>query len=228
MPVGAERRKIPEGVRPVYAAPREIEASHVTRLMAARGTRAVVVVSGMKPVGIVTARDLAERLPDSGLSGAVTTVEKAMSSPVVKITVRGSVTDAIEIMNRKGISHLPIVSESGYLVSLLTMDDARRLRERGVTGLEEFVRASVVLPMARRNSWRRIGHRIRQGIRENRLWWLAALGLALAGAVVAFAVGGTWDRFRSYQPRDYEPKDLPRQQYLEQQQRMKSAGAPSR
>lgn len=226
MTVAAYHRKIPEGARHVYAAPRGVEAYHVVRLMAARGTRAVVVVSGMRPVGIVTAGDLADRLPDGGLSESLTKVEEAMSSPVIKINLRGTIADAIAMMNQKGVSHLPIVSEGGYLVSLITLDEAQRLHSEGVTGLEAFARGSVVMPISRRNLWRRIVHAIRNGIRENRLWWLGALALALAGAVLALAIGGNWNRIQTYQLRVYEPKDLSRQQYLEQQQRLKTTGAP--
>lgn len=221
MTAAASHRKVPEGARRIYAAPRGVKAYHVVRLMAARGTRAVVVVSGMRPIGIVTARDLAERLPDGGLLKSSAKVEEAMSSPVITINLRSTVVDAIAMMNQKGISHLPIVSEGGYLVSLITMDDALELRGQGVTGLEAFARASVVMPIGRRSLWRRMVHAIWHGIRANRLRWLAALGLALAGAALAFALAGTWDRFRSYQPRDYEPKDLSRQRYLEQQGRSK-------
>jgi hypothetical protein len=194
--------------------------------MAARGTRAVVIVSGMRPVGIVTARDLAERVPGGGLSESTVKVEAVMSAPVVTMGLRGSVADAMAIMNRKGVGHLPIVNERGYLVSLLTLDDARRLRDQGVQGLEEFAKTSVVMPIRQRNLWRRMVSAVRTGIRENWLWWFMALGLGLVGAALAAVIGGNWDRMRTYQLRDYEPKDLSRQQYLEQLERSKQAKPP--
>jgi CBS domain-containing protein len=207
---------IPEGLRPAYTVPRDVHAHDVVRFMAARGTRAVVVLRGMKPVGMVTARDLAERVSGSGLSDTMERVESAMSSPLVKIGEWGSVVEAIAMMNHKGIGHLPIVSANGYLLSVITLEDAQHLRARGVTALDEFVRTSVVVPMGRRNAWTRTVYAIRRGVRENRLWWLMALGLAVAGAVLALAIGQSWLGFQTYQPRDYEPKDLPRQQYEEQ------------
>ncbi|MSR25166.1 MAG: hypothetical protein EXR96_08795 [Nitrospiraceae bacterium] len=54
---------IPEGMQQVYTVPRGVEAHHVVRFMAARGTRAVVVVGGVRPIGIVTSRDLATGFP---------------------------------------------------------------------------------------------------------------------------------------------------------------------
>jgi hypothetical protein len=56
------------------------------------------------------------------------------------------------------------------------------------------------------------------------------VGLALAGAVLALALGRSWLGFQTYQPKDYEPKDLQRQQYEEQKEKSKQAdsGLPAR
>lgn len=221
MTVSAHLNSIPEGMRPIYAVPRGVEAHHVVRFMAARGTRAVVVVGGVRPIGIVTSRDLADRVSGSGLSATLARVESAMSSPLITIGEWGAVVDAIAIMNQRGVSHLPIVSANGHLVSLITLDDAQHLRGRGVSGLNEFVRTSVIVSMARRRAWKRMVHEVRKRMRENRLWFFLAVGLALAGAVLALAMSRSWLGFQTYQPKDYEPKDLPRQQYEEQKNRSK-------
>lgn len=221
MTASAHLNPIPEGMRPVYTVPRGVEAHHVVRFMAARGTRAVVVVGGARPIGIVTSRDLDDRVSGGGLSRTLARVESAMSSPLITIGEWGAVVDAIAIMNQRGVSHLPIVSANGYLVSLITLDDAQHLRGRGVSALNEFVRTSVIVPMARRRAWKRMVHEARMQVLENRLWWFLAVGLALAGAVLALAMSRSWLGFQTYQPKDYEPKDLPRQQYEEQKNRSK-------
>lgn len=216
MTVSAHLHSIPEGMRPVYAVPRGVEAHNVVRFMTARGTRAVVVVVGVRPIGIVTSRDLADRVSGGGLSATLARVESAMSSPLITIGEWGAVVDAIAMMNRRGVSHLPIVSANGHLVSLITLDDAQHLRGRGVSGLNEFVRTSVIVSMARRGAWKRVAYEVRKRIRENELWWFLAVGLALAGAVLALAMSRSWLGFQTYQPKDYEPKDLTRQQHEEQ------------
>ena len=221
MTASAHPHPIPEGMRPVYTVPRGVEAHHVVRFMAARGTRAVVVVGGVRPIGIVTSRDLDDRVVGGGLSSTLTNVESAMSSPLITIGEWSAVVDAIATMNQRGVSHLPIVSANGLLVSLITLDDAQHLRGRGVSGLNEFVRTSVIVPMARRRAWKRMVHEARRRVRENQLWWFLAVGLALAGAVLALATSRSWLGFQTYQPKDYEPKDLPRQQYEEQKERSK-------
>jgi CBS domain-containing protein len=215
MTISAHPNPIPEGMRPVYTVPRGVEAHHVVRFMAARGTRAVVVVGGVRPIGIVTSRDLDDRVSGGGLSATLARVESAMSSPLITIGEWGAVVDAIAMMNRRGVSHLPIVSANGYLVSLITLDDAQHLRGRGVSMLNEFVRTSVIVPMARRRAWERMVYAFRKRVRENELWWFLAVGLALAGAVLALVMSRSWSVLQTYQPQDYEPKDLSRQQYEE-------------
>jgi len=231
MIVSAHPNPIPEGLRPVYVVPRGVEAHHVVRFMAARGTRAVVVLGSMRPIGIVTSRDLADRVSGGGLSATLARVESAMSSPLITIGEWDTVVDAIAMMNQQGVSHLPIVSANGSLVSLITLDDAQRLRGQGVPPLSEFVRTSVIVPMIRRNPWKRMVFAVRKWIRENQLWWFLAVGLALAGAVLALAIGRNWRGFQTYQPQDYEPKDLPRQQYEESKekaQRQQQSGPASK
>jgi len=216
MTLSAHTDEAPQVMRPVYTVPRGVASHDVMRFMAARGTRAVVVLAGLRPVGIVTSRDLAERVPGAGLSETPVKVESAMSSPLVRINERGAVVDAIATMLQRGVSHLPIVSTSGFLVSLITLDEAKLLRDQNVPVLNEFVRTSVIVPMVRRSAWTRTVYAIRKRIRENRMWWLMAAGLAVAGALLALAIGRSWLGFQTYEMKDYEPKDLSREQYLEQ------------
>jgi hypothetical protein len=228
MTVSTHSSSIPDGMQPVYAAPRGVEAHHVMRFMAARGTRAVVVLGRLRPIGIVTSRDLADRVPDGGLSATLMKVESAMSSPLMTIGEWGTVVEAITIMNQKGVSHLPIVSANGFLVSLITLDAARHLRGQGMPTLNEFVRTSVIVTMARRSSWNRMVYTVGKWIRKNRLWWFLAVGLALAGAVLALTIGRSWHVLQLQQPQSYEPKDLQRRQYEEQKQQPKQADSHPR
>jgi len=225
MTLSAHPDEAPQNMRSVYIVPRGVAAHDVMRFMAARGTRAIVVLAGLRPVGIVTSRDLAERVPGGGLSETPMRVEAAMSSPLVRINERGAVVDAIATMVQRGVSHLPIVSTSGFLVSLITLDEAQLMRDRGVPVLNEFVRTSVIVPMVRRRAWKRMLHAVRVQFRENRTWLLLAAGLAVAGALLALAIGRSWLGFQRYELKGYEPKDLSREQYLEQKQQSQQEDA---
>lgn len=225
MTASTQPSEAPQGQRLVYTVPRGVKAHDVVRFMAARGTRAIVVLAGLRPIGLVTSRDLAERVPGGAVSDTPMAVESAMSSPLVRINERAAVVDAIAMMVQRGISHLPIVSTSGFLVSLITLQEAQSLRNQGVPVLNHFVQTSVIVPMAKRDAWRRFLHGVRKRVRENKIWLLLAAGLALAGAVLAIAAGRSWLGFQTYELKSYEPKDLPREQYLKQKEQPKPSGS---
>jgi predicted transcriptional regulator len=213
-------------MRPVYTVPQHLEAHHVVRFMAARGTRAVVVVRDLHPVGIVTADDLALRIAGSGLAPSRTPVDAAMSSPPVTIGDWATVEEAITLMHTKEIGHLPIVRAHGDLAALLTLEEALRLRKRGATVLNEFVRASVMMPMVRRDRWKRARYAVRHWIRENQIWFWVALGLAVAMTAAALFMSRFWTSMGDYEHKHYEPKDLSRGQYEQQKEKMKP-GTPA-
>lgn len=124
----------------VHVAPRDISVQHVAKLMAARGVSAVVVVEDLKPVGIVTSRDILVRVMSRSLDAAKVMVENIMSSPLVTVLENGSVNDAVAVMGRHGIRRLPVVDEAGCLVTLLTLDDILRLNLANSNVLTGIVR----------------------------------------------------------------------------------------
>ena len=124
----------------VHVAPRDISVQHVVKLMAARGVSAVVVVEDLKPVGIVTSRDILVRVVSMKLDAAKFVVGAIMSAPLVTILESGSVNDAIAVMGRHGIRRLPVVDAAGCLVTLLTLDDILRLNLANSNVLTDLVR----------------------------------------------------------------------------------------
>jgi CBS domain-containing protein len=218
MTTSAGSHTLPEGARPVYTAPFGIGAHQVTRFMASRGTHAVIVTRRGKPIGIVTPSDLAERVPGAGLSVTLATIESAMSSPLVMIGEWGTVGEAIDLMHGRGIDHLPIIGHNGKLVSLITLEEALRLRSEGVYSLADHVRASTLVSMARRHWLKRLTYRVIGLIEDNRAWLILLLGLALAGAALALILGRSWLGLQTYQP-GYEPKDELRQRHEESKEK---------
>jgi signal-transduction protein with cAMP-binding, CBS, and nucleotidyltransferase domain len=183
---------VPEGARPVYTAPFGIGAHQVVRFMASRGTHAVIVMKGRRPLGIVTPRDLAERVPGGGLSVTLTTIESAMSSPLVMIGEWGTVSEAIDLMHRRGIGHLPIIGRDGKLASLITLDEALRLRGEGIQSFDDYVRTSSLVSMARRSWLKRLTYAAIGLIEDNRTWFLLAVGLALSAAALTLLLVLSW------------------------------------
>ena len=115
----------------VHTAPEDISVKDIARLMTARGVGAVVVMDGVKPVGIVTDRDIVVRVTAPGRDPMTVLVGEVMSKPLVTVSVAASVETAIELMGWHGVRRLPIVDDSGRLSSILTLDDILRLNLTG-------------------------------------------------------------------------------------------------
>ena len=113
----------------------------------------VVVCEDMRPVGVISERDLCKVLAGiqaSRQAPAQLTAAEVMSSPVIT-TRPGSTLSATSFrMQQNGIRRLPVVDDSGALIGILTQTDLVlalvREQERSRIRLEEEIwRASVEL-----------------------------------------------------------------------------------
>jgi len=111
-------------------APRLAPAATVQQALQflARGRRgAVVVVEGLRPVGIFSERDVVLRLrPELFVSRAErgrTPVGEIMSRPPVTVRRQTTLAEAIETMERLQHRHLVVVDREGELRGLLTSND---------------------------------------------------------------------------------------------------------
>lgn len=85
----------------------------------------VVTDPSGRPVGILTDRDLRNRVVSAGLDPA-TAVEAIMSRPLITIDAGASLLDALEAIIRHGIHHLAVMKE-GRLIGVFTDTDLLRL-----------------------------------------------------------------------------------------------------
>ena len=82
----------------------------------------VIVVEGSKPVGIVTTKDALVRGYEHILSVNAVTARMVASSPLVTIDEEAAVEQAVKLMQRHQIKHLPVVS-NGKLVGIVSDSD---------------------------------------------------------------------------------------------------------
>jgi CBS domain-containing protein len=80
---------------------------------------AIVVVQNNKPVGIVTEKDVLEKVLNEERDPAITLVKNIMSSPVITIESIDSVKNAIELMRKNDIRRLA-VTQDGVLIGITT------------------------------------------------------------------------------------------------------------
>jgi len=93
--------------------------SRLIDLLVAYDVGAVVVMEEEKPVGIVTERDIVERVlkPQKNLDD--TRVEEIMSSPLISVESKKSIKEAIDLLKEKHIRRLGVI-EKGKLIGLTT------------------------------------------------------------------------------------------------------------
>ncbi|MCX6067395.1 MAG: CBS domain-containing protein [Chloroflexi bacterium] len=78
-----------------------------------------------KVMGILTERDVVLRLDAQGRSAADTKVSEVMTEKVLYVESNQSVEECMELMNSKGIRHLPVY-QSGELLGLISIRDVLR------------------------------------------------------------------------------------------------------
>ena len=109
--------------RPVVTVKESDTAVDVARLMAKHDI-GCVLVAGKKgeTVGIVTERDIVQRIAAKNLVPSKVTVAQSMSKPVITIQSHASVTEAAKLMNQRKVRRLAVI-EQGKLAGVLTMKD---------------------------------------------------------------------------------------------------------
>lgn len=80
---------------------------------------AVVVESGGQPVGIITERDILQRIVKAGRDPARTLAKDVMTSPITSIEVTKNVKDALKLMREKNVRRLG-VTKAGRLIGIVT------------------------------------------------------------------------------------------------------------
>jgi CBS domain-containing protein len=101
-------------------------ASRIIEVMHANDIGSVVIVDGENPVGIVTEKDVLNRVVVKKLNLQTTTAKEIMSSPLITISKERTLIEALKLMKTREIRRLAVVQE-GKLEGILS---ERRLLER--------------------------------------------------------------------------------------------------
>jgi CBS domain-containing protein len=81
------------------------------------------LVSGNKPIGIITERDIVYQIGSSDLFLAQKPIREVMKYPLVTIAPTATVKEAIEIMQSKNIRRLLVVDKDDKARGILTQKD---------------------------------------------------------------------------------------------------------
>jgi len=126
----------------VVVAQRATPLPEAARLMREHHVGSVVVVDeggkGRVPVGMLTDRDIVVAVVADGVDPRTLTAGEVMSGEPVTVRCGDSAEHALQVMRRRGIRRVPVVSEAGALAGMVTLDD---LLEKVAEELSDAVRA---------------------------------------------------------------------------------------
>jgi CBS domain-containing protein len=88
----------------------------------------LIVDDGSRYIGIVTDSDLSRKAVAKGLDPNTTTVTACMSKSIVTIEEDELISDAMALMKKQGIRHLPVTAD-GTIIGVLSVSDLLRAFE---------------------------------------------------------------------------------------------------
>jgi CBS domain-containing protein len=111
------------------------------RTMGEHSIGCLVVLENGKVFGIVTERDLLDRVLAVAADPEKTQIRQVMSTPLVTVRPDMDLEEAVEVMFRHRIKKLPVVEEregKRVLVGLVTLTDIARLHPALIKTLRKF------------------------------------------------------------------------------------------
>jgi len=110
------------------------------RRMRDRQVGTVVVVDEMRPVGIVTDRDLTVRVLAQGLSPEATRLSDIMTPSPTTVREDDSIETALGYMRAGRFRRLPVVGRDGRLLGILALDDVLELVAEDLTAVGQLLK----------------------------------------------------------------------------------------
>jgi CBS domain-containing protein len=150
-------------LKDVVTIPGEATARDAADAMRARAVGSLVVLRDGGPVGIVTDRDLLERVIANGKDAGATPTAEVMSQPLQVAGPEDPLDRIVKLMSAQGIRRVPVVRD-GELVGIVALDDVLAEVAEELHDLAEGIRRE--LTMAQRGARARelardVGDRVR-------------------------------------------------------------------
>lgn len=109
--------------KPVVTASPDMTVAQAAQLMLAKNVGAVVVANSMKPVGLLTDRDIAVDVVAKGKDPATTPLSEVMRKALTVIREEAGILDAAKLFGKTGVRRLPVVNKAGKMVGIIALDD---------------------------------------------------------------------------------------------------------
>ena len=79
----------------------------------------IVIDKERFPVGIVTDEDILSKVSDATVYAEATTLEEIMSKPVITISEKATLQEALHIMRDSNVRKLPVISKKNFVVGMI-------------------------------------------------------------------------------------------------------------
>lgn len=115
---------------------RDTRLTDVARLMVKCDCGEIPVVDGketMRPIGVITDRDIVCRVVAEGRNPAEVATSDCMTTPVVTVTPDIDLDACCDLMEEKQIRRVPVVDDRGRLCGIVAQSDIARKASRSLT-----------------------------------------------------------------------------------------------
>jgi CBS domain-containing protein len=109
--------------KPVVTASSQMTVEEAARAMRAENVGALVVVNAGRPIGMLTDRDVTVEVVAQGKDPDAVRVGDVMHKKPMTIREDLGLLDAAKMFARTGVRRLPVVTKTGLLVGVVTVDD---------------------------------------------------------------------------------------------------------
>jgi len=123
----------------IVTCPAGATVRHAVQLLAEKRIGALPVLQGGQVAGVFSERDVLYRLAEEGALCLDRQVGEVMTAPAVTISPDMRFIDALALMTRRRIRHLPVMS-NGAMVAFISIGDIVKARIDEVTAEAEHMR----------------------------------------------------------------------------------------
>jgi len=110
----------------VFTAKEGDDIYFIAKSMKKKNIGSCIIIKDKKPIGIITERDLTQKVLANNLSAKETKAKDIMSSPCITVKPEDNVFYVNKIMDAKKFKKMPVTNKEGKLIGILTQTDLNK------------------------------------------------------------------------------------------------------
>ena len=128
-------------VSPDFAEPHETAFAAAVRMRQRAVGSLIVINDAYAPIGIVTDRDLMERVLAAGKDPESTPIADIMTPSPTSIVETESISRALQLMHERSVRRLPVEDELGRVCGVVSLDDILAAFGEQCQGIAQLLRS---------------------------------------------------------------------------------------